>query len=70
MNSAQLNIQDGWVLHVCVSQTETWLGVVGPQGQMAAFEAPRDSVRAEVLRNLLVDIIAIAATPNPQSEPK
>lgn len=39
-----------WKVRVHESSDAMWLKVYGPEGQQAAFEVPKDSVRAEVLR--------------------
>lgn len=62
MPSAQFNLIDGWRLHVTGNEHEYWIGVTGPQGQLAAWECSPDmGVRSEVLQQLLVDLISIAA---------
>src|SRR3569833_956805 len=39
-----------WKVRVHETTDALWLKVYGPEGQQAAFDVPRDSVRAEVLR--------------------
>jgi hypothetical protein len=63
MPSAQFALPDGWRMHLNVTSAEAWLGVTGPQGQLAAFDCKFDSVRYEALNQLLVDLIGAAATP-------
>jgi hypothetical protein len=69
MPSARFPLADGWDLHVNNTPAEAWLGVTGPQGQLAAFDCRFDSVRYEVLQQLLLDLIGAAAA-KPGAEPK
>lgn len=63
MPSARFPLTEGWDLHVNNTPAEAWLGVTGPLGQLAAFDCKGDSVRYEVLQQLLVDLISSAANP-------
>ena len=61
---AEQKLPAGWRIEVTEDEAQSWLCVTGPGGQGCAFACDRGSVRAEVLQNLAVDMIAADGSMN------